>query len=187
VARSISDNQILEAALDMIVQRGYSGATTREIAAAAGINEVTLFRRFGSKEKLLHAAIEQEAEHFGAAEIDYTGDLEADLARIFRFYLELVKQRGRAIFVLINELPRRPELLEILQVPMGIAQKVANILMRYQAEGRLIQEPPIHALSVLVGPLLLRGMLDVVGPETFQVTIDPEEQVQRYLQGRAVR
>ena len=45
----ISDKQILDAALDVMAERGYTGATTRQMAAAAGINEVTLFRRFGSK------------------------------------------------------------------------------------------------------------------------------------------
>ena len=70
MARAISDHQILEAALAVIVKQGYAGATTREIAATAGINEVTLFRRFGSKQKLLTAVVEQEAENFIAAGIE---------------------------------------------------------------------------------------------------------------------
>lgn len=49
--------QILEAALRVYAEHGYRGATTRLIAQAADVNEVTLFRHFGSKEQLIHEAI----------------------------------------------------------------------------------------------------------------------------------
>jgi AcrR family transcriptional regulator len=42
--------------MDLVVAHGYEGATTRAVAAAAGVNEVTLFRHFGDKETLARAA-----------------------------------------------------------------------------------------------------------------------------------
>jgi AcrR family transcriptional regulator len=50
--------QIMEAALRVYAEHGYRGATTRRIAQEAGVNEVTLFRHFGSKSQLIHEAIE---------------------------------------------------------------------------------------------------------------------------------
>jgi AcrR family transcriptional regulator len=44
--------QLLRATLKLISEKGYLGATTREIAQEAGVTELTLFRHFGSKEKL---------------------------------------------------------------------------------------------------------------------------------------
>jgi AcrR family transcriptional regulator len=44
--------RLLEATLKLISEKGYMGATTREIAREAGVTELTLFRHFGSKEKL---------------------------------------------------------------------------------------------------------------------------------------
>lgn len=44
--------RLLEATLKLISEKGYMGATTREIAQQAGVTELTLFRHFGSKEKL---------------------------------------------------------------------------------------------------------------------------------------
>src|SRR5512143_1521102 len=44
--------KLLEATLRLISEKGYLGATTREIAQEAGVTELTLFRHFGSKEKL---------------------------------------------------------------------------------------------------------------------------------------
>src|SRR5512135_2307898 len=45
-------DQLLKATLKLISEKGYLGATTREIAQEAGVTELTLFRHFGSKERL---------------------------------------------------------------------------------------------------------------------------------------
>ena len=47
--------KILESALRLFSQKGYLGAATREIARDAGVAEVTLFRHFPTKERLLEA------------------------------------------------------------------------------------------------------------------------------------
>ncbi|MBX2875705.1 MAG: TetR/AcrR family transcriptional regulator [Saprospiraceae bacterium] len=52
--------QILEAAKVLFAEKGYRGVSTKKIAEAAKVNEVTLFRIFGSKEKLF----EETFEHF---------------------------------------------------------------------------------------------------------------------------
>ena len=53
--------RILAAAAHVFAQHGASGATTRRIAERAGVNEVTLFRLFGSKESLLAEAVHESA------------------------------------------------------------------------------------------------------------------------------
>lgn len=49
--------RILAAAAAEFVEKGYGGATTRGIADRAGVNEVTLFRHFGSKQELLKGVV----------------------------------------------------------------------------------------------------------------------------------
>ena len=49
--------QILAAAARLYAEHGFRGTTTRAIAEAAGVNEVTLFRIFGSKETLIVEAM----------------------------------------------------------------------------------------------------------------------------------
>ena len=50
-------DQLLSAAAQVYARHGYRGSTTRRIADAAGVNEVTIFRQFGSKDALIHEAI----------------------------------------------------------------------------------------------------------------------------------
>lgn len=77
-------DRILAAARDVIARKGKKGATTREIAEVAGVNEATLFRHFGSKEALMLAVV----QHFcGALELQdavdhLSGTLEEQLCTI---------------------------------------------------------------------------------------------------------
>ncbi len=51
--------RLLGATMKLVSEKGYLGATTREIAHEAGVSEITLFRHFGSKEKLFEGMLGQ--------------------------------------------------------------------------------------------------------------------------------
>ncbi len=52
-------HRIVHAAARVYAQHGWRGATTRRIAEEAGVNEVTIFRQFGSKDALLDVAMRE--------------------------------------------------------------------------------------------------------------------------------
>jgi AcrR family transcriptional regulator len=56
-----SRQKLLAAAARIYGESGFRGATTRRIADEAGVNEVTLFRLFGSKSALIAEAIREHA------------------------------------------------------------------------------------------------------------------------------
>jgi AcrR family transcriptional regulator len=64
---------LLTAARQQIAERGFEGTTTRDVAAAAGVNQALVYRYFGSKEKLF-------AEAAGDATTDDTPDRAIDEA-----------------------------------------------------------------------------------------------------------
>ena len=181
---AISDEKILQAAVDVISERGYAGATTKQIASRAGINEVTLFRRFGNKKNVMRSVVEREAKRLGDLNIRYSGDLVADLIQIVEVYQELMQRRGRVMLMLMSEIPRQPDLLEIAQVPQAQARRFASILTRYQAEGQLIQEPPMLALGSLIGPIFSASMLRSLEPDLARNLADAAQLVDRFLHGR---
>ena len=59
--------RLLDAAARVFAQSGLEGATTRKIAREAGVNEVTLFRHFLTKEKLLAEVIRRTFDQQDAA------------------------------------------------------------------------------------------------------------------------
>jgi AcrR family transcriptional regulator len=61
----VSRQRLLEAAMRVFAESGFRGATTRRIAEAAGVNEVTLFRQFKSKAALINEVAELYAHRRG--------------------------------------------------------------------------------------------------------------------------
>src|SRR5258707_15430236 len=55
----LTKQRILAAAELVFSRDGFHGATTREIAREAGVNEVTIFRHFRTREELLHSTLKQ--------------------------------------------------------------------------------------------------------------------------------
>lgn len=55
---------LLAAARELMAHHGVEGTSTRDVAAAAGVNQALVYRYFGSKEKLFAEAVSAGAEEF---------------------------------------------------------------------------------------------------------------------------
>ncbi|MCE9601835.1 MAG: TolC family protein [Gemmatimonadetes bacterium] len=105
--------QILEAAARIYSEAGFRGATTRRIADEAGVNEVTLFRLFGSKSALIGEAVRAHsrvarAEPLPAVPVDPAAELTEWAKADHEF---LVAARGM-ILTSMAEMHERPECAE---------------------------------------------------------------------------
>jgi TetR/AcrR family transcriptional regulator len=60
--------QLVETALDFFSRKGFSGTTTKEIAAAAGVTEAIIFRHFPTKQDLYNAVLDYHHESGHLAE-----------------------------------------------------------------------------------------------------------------------
>ena len=181
----IRDEDVFRAVMLVITARGYDGATTRQLAAAAGMSEVTLFRKYGSKAELVRRAVTHiaEAMDFEAA-VRYTGDVAADLERIVARYLKLVQAHGAFMAVLISEIHRHPELRNATARPLRVMQAIADLLARYQEAGVLRREHPLHSAAALLGPLVYLSLARDAIFAGQTPPVDPAAYVQRFLGGR---
>ena len=68
---------VLEATVAELIEHGYAGLTVEGVAARAGVNKTTLYRRWGGLDALIVDAVEA----FAAAEakVPDSGDIEEDL------------------------------------------------------------------------------------------------------------
>ncbi len=71
-----SRERIVAAALSLFLAQGITATTTKEIAERADVNEVTLFRQFGSKQGLLLAVL-QEASILAQMQVALTDIMDA--------------------------------------------------------------------------------------------------------------
>lgn len=181
----IADIQIFQAAMEIIAQRGYAGATTRQIAEFAKVSEMTLFRKYDNKAELVKRAISALVEHtdFKSA-TQYTGDVRADLSRVLTAYQGTVIQHARFFFVLFAELRQTPEMADLFSQLMELFQSIGKLLARYQLEGVLKAEHPLHSVACLIGPLLYSSMVaDTVGGDSMP-PMKIETVIENFLDGR---
>ena len=116
---SDTGQKLLAATLKMISLKGYLGTTTREIASEAGVTEVTLFRHFGSKEKLFEEMLKRysflpelivllpELENNSA---DYKDGLTIIGTRFF----ETLKERKSLVRIMTCEIQVYPEKVKVV-------------------------------------------------------------------------
>lgn len=181
----IEDEQVYLAVLQTITERGYAGATTRQIAEAANMSEVTLFRKYGSKAELFKQAITGMAEQLDFESVaQYTGDIADDLRRVVEMYQGAAEEKGQFIYTIILEAQRNPELAEVIGTPLEMFRLIAQLLTRYQEEGVLKQEHPMHALAGLIGPLMATNMMRHVVKDRPFPPPDLESHVVVFLNGR---
>ncbi|AEB10776.1 TetR/AcrR family transcriptional regulator [Marinithermus hydrothermalis] len=184
--RRTADTRLLSAALELVAERGYRGATTRRIAERAGVAEVTLFRRFKTKARLVAEAVRWATADLGSLAQEPTGDLRTDLVRLARVYNDLIQTRRGLVLRILPELGREPALQkvfrEVMETRLG---GVFALFQHYQAAGRLEAEPVAAQALAFLGPLFARNLLgEALGLE---VPFQPEAYVERYLVGRERR
>jgi len=103
--------KILQAGLGLFSEKGYLGATTREIAKRAGVAELTLFRHFSSKDRLFEEIIKSYS--FLPAlkgmlpeikDLEYSEALEVIAGK----FLERLSERKQLIKIMHSEIQLYP-------------------------------------------------------------------------------
>jgi AcrR family transcriptional regulator len=103
-------DRILQAAARVYAQHGFRGATTRLIAIEAGVNEVTLFRTFGSKATLFEAMMQCHCSSQPLPELpDTPVDPQIELTSWCAALLTQMRQSRSMIRKSFGELEERPD------------------------------------------------------------------------------
>jgi AcrR family transcriptional regulator len=144
------DSAILDAAAELMSQRGYRGMTIGAVAAAAGVTEPTVYLRHPTKHDLAVAAIPRLPMLTHPPD---TGDTKADL----RMLLSDLVANGEAIGLSITGVvlaaeAEHPELLDHWRTSVGAAalSAVREIVERGQRRGQVRADVPVPVVADLV-------------------------------------
>jgi AcrR family transcriptional regulator len=128
-------DRILDAGLKLFSKKGYLGATTKEIAAKAGVAELTVFRHFSSKQKLFEEIIRRYS--FLPAlkgllpqlkEMDYADALHEIAGK----FLERLSERRDLVRIMNSEIYRYP--LNVREIYHNFIDEVFRTLATYFRE-----------------------------------------------------
>jgi AcrR family transcriptional regulator len=121
--KSDAEARILAGAARMFAGFGYNGVSTRDIAASAGVNEVTIYRHFPRKRDLYVAVLDAELQQVKLRGDLLTGVAEAPDART---------ALSRTFELLTSTMTQRQELVRLLQYStLELGDAIDPLLRKY--------------------------------------------------------
>lgn len=168
-------DRILDAARHVYAQHGLRGATTRRIAQEAGVNEVNLFRLFGSKAQLFaelrHSTF---AGHAHPTLPAVPGDAEAELTAWCQVMLVHMTEQRSMLRKLMSELEEDPDAaIAACEGPRCAAKMLEAYVDGLRDQG-LTDPTADHLTSVsmlmsaLFGDAMTREMIPDSKPQPFE-------------------
>lgn len=168
-------HRILAAAARVYSQHGFRGATTRLIAAEAGVNEVTLFRTFGSKAELLQAMLQsQVSAHAAPILSDDISNPQETLTEWCASLIEYVREHAHMIRKTIAEAEERPDAAcAACEGPSTAGVSLTLYVERLVESGAAEQDVDIHTavsmfMSAIFGDALYRDVMPRSFPQPLQ-------------------
>lgn len=179
--------KIIQAAIEVFSEKGYSGASTSEIAQRAGVAEGTIFRHYKTKKDLLLSIVGPILAKTVAPLYmkDFAKILDQPFAKIEDFYRAIIRDRltfarknAKILRIVIQELPFQPELLSQVKIMFTkyVFDRIGRIYTYFQEQGQIMEAPSFRitrfSVTTVVGFVLTHALLL---PET---PIDDEEEIE---------
>ena len=183
--------KIVQAAVEIFAEKGYSATSTSEIAQKAGVAEGTIFRHYKTKKDLLLSIVAPiMAQLVGPFVLrDFQKVLHLEYDRYEQFLramlinrLEFAKRYAPILKIMVLEIPFHPELRTQFRehVASKVIERAERIVTHFQQQGQIIDMPSLSVLrmsgSVLIGYVVTRHFL---APD---VDWDDETEIDRMIQ-----
>lgn len=167
--------RLLDAAARVYAETGYRGATTRRIAQEAGVNEITLFRHFGSKTTLIIEAVRQANLRSNCPEVPLTpAEPVAEIRAWVLAELAHLTRLRSIIRTSLGEVEERPEIIPLIgEQPRDVIRALTSYIEQLQRDGRAT--PDIDARTAALtffGSLFADAMGRDVMPELYHESLE---------------
>ncbi|MGH3906329.1 MAG: TetR/AcrR family transcriptional regulator [Pseudonocardiaceae bacterium] len=157
------DTAILQAALELFIERGVDGTSIEQVAKRAGVGKVSVYRRWSSKEKMLARAIESTREEIPDLLPEHTADVPVTtlVEQALPAQVDALVAPGFRAMVarLLGCSTSHPSLWETYWEHYVLPRRRAakGLLGRAQQEGLLDADADLDVLlDMLAGSVLLR-------------------------------
>lgn len=155
--------ELLDAALELFVEKGFAATRSEEVAARAGVSKGTLYLYFPSKEELLKAVIREQVSAQIKAGAQRAQAFEGPAAELLRellggWWSHLYDSPASAVFKLvITEVRNFPEIAQFYsqEVVQPGEQIVSSILQRGMDSGEFRPIDVPSAVKSLLFPMVM--------------------------------
>jgi AcrR family transcriptional regulator len=176
-------DQLIEAAARLYAEAGYRGATTRRIAVEAGVNEITLFRHFGSKDALIREAISRAESSIVSKVVLPESPREPfrEIRDWARAHLAELRERRSLIRTCMGEIEEHPGIISAENSPLAIAAKALSRYLRRLRDTGMAKAPfdEVAASTLLMGVLFADAVGRDIMPDMYRN--DPDHALDQYV------
>jgi AcrR family transcriptional regulator len=175
-------DQLLEAAAQLYAEAGYRGATTRRIAVKAGVNEITLFRHFGSKDALIREAIARAGSSIESRALpDPPRDPFRELKEWAVAHITALRERRSLIRTCMGEIEEHPGVFSGDDSAIATSAKaLSQYLRRLRETGHAKAHfDEVAASTMLLGVLFADAMGRDIMPGMYRN--DPDQAIDEYI------
>jgi len=159
-------SEIMAAALDLFVERGFAATKLDDVAARAGVSKGTLYLYFSSKEELFKAVIQQgilpvleQGEEMLA---QHSGDTASLLRALINRWWEVVGKSKLAgiLKLIVSEGGNFPEVARYFHdnVSQGIDELLGKVLQIGIEKGEFRPVDIESAIDAIAAPILMRAI-----------------------------
>jgi AcrR family transcriptional regulator len=189
--------ELLAAALDLFVEKGFTATRVEEVAQRAGVSKGTLFLYFSSKEELFKAVVRENISgrfaEWGEELKSFEGSSEELLRHCMHSWWERVGATKASGIpkLMLSEAGNFPELVQFFQqeVVQPGNDLIQRILQRGVDRGELRAVDPVYGIYSILAPMVYLNLWQnghgSCGDQ--RITLDPQQfiaaQVQTLLHG----
>ena len=173
--------ELLDAALDLFVEKGFAATRAEEVAARAGVSKGTLFLYFPSKEELFKAVVRENISGRFAEWQEEFENFQGSSAEMVRYCMRVWWERIGATRasgitkLMISEARNFPELAAFYQqeVIRPGTQLIRRILQRGVDSGEFRPLDVDHTVYSIVAPIvfliMMKHSLGPCSPQDYQM------------------
>lgn len=180
--------QLLDTALDLFSRKGFEGATTKEIAASAGVTEAIIFRHFPTKQALYTAVLDDYHARGGFAECmaewqafmdrnDDEGLVRSMVERMIESYRKDERKHRILMFAALEG--HELGLEHNRQVSLPVYEMLSRYVTRRQQAGAMLECHPGAIIAAVAGMACHYGML--TGMFGFQTGVEDPEVTEAFV------
>ena len=165
-------DRILQAAVRVYGELGFRGATTRRIAVEAGVNEVTLFRLFGSKAALIEAALKGQPSDAQRPTLPARPvDPEREISEWAMIVVEHMHENRSVIRTMMGELEEHPDLADsACEGPRCAFEGLYTYTAQLRDRGVTVSDSELRgAVAMLIGAMFADAMGREMMPRLYRL------------------
>jgi AcrR family transcriptional regulator len=158
--------ELLDAALELFVEKGFAATRSEEVAHRAGVSKGTLYLYYPSKEELFKAVVRQKLSNLIAEGQDLVGCFEGGTSELLRALMEIWWERFGATpaagihKVVIAEVRNFPDLAQFYtdEVILPADRLFSSAVERGVARGEFRPLPVHEVAHALMAPMIFLAL-----------------------------